>query len=71
MNGPSGEEAIANYAYSPCIVCDCLVTLLYHPPSSLQQGHFLLFNKLHLKQLIPILPCKKYTTSGFVIGDTI
>jgi len=23
MNGLRGEEAIANYASSPCIVCDC------------------------------------------------
>jgi len=25
MNGPCGEEAIANYAYPPCIACDCFV----------------------------------------------
>jgi len=23
MNGLRGEEAIANYAYPPCIACDC------------------------------------------------
>ena len=25
MNGLRGEEAIANYAYPPCIAFDCLV----------------------------------------------
>ena len=28
MNGPRGEEAIANYASSPCIACDCFVAQL-------------------------------------------
>jgi len=31
MNGQSGEEAIANYAYPPCIACDCFVARLAPP----------------------------------------
>ena len=29
MNGLRGKEAIANYAYSPCIACDCFIRSIF------------------------------------------